>query len=256
MLLCLDIGNTHIVGGLFDKNKIVMKFRHHSVTTMSSDEFGLFLMGILREHRLSPNDITAISMSSVVGELNYTIRAACLKYLKVSPFIADYTMKSGLSFAYHQPKECGVDRIIAAMAANALFPSTHKIIVNFGTATCICAVNQDNRHLGGLIFPGVRTAHDAVVNKTANLTAIEIHAPNTLLGLSTKEGLQSGLYWSQLGATKEIIQQIKSDIFPNEAVIVLGTGGMSHLFAESGVFTHIEPDLVLIGLKTAYSLNQ
>ena len=85
MMLCLDVGNSHIYGGVFSDNDICLRFRHTSKVS-TSDELGIFLKNVLRENQCEPETIHTISICSVVPQLDYSLRAACVKYFSVEPF--------------------------------------------------------------------------------------------------------------------------------------------------------------------------
>ena len=100
MLLCLDIGNTQIFGGVFDEEKIVLQFRKSSRLSSSSDEIGIFFRGVLRENNFNPKDISSIAMCSVVPDVVYSIRNGCIKYFGIDPFILQAGVKTGLKIKY------------------------------------------------------------------------------------------------------------------------------------------------------------
>ena len=88
MMLCLDVGNSHVYGGVFKKNDIVLRFRHTSGSA-TSDELGIFLKTVLRENQLLPEGVTRIGICSVVPQLDYSLRAACIKYFSIEPFFCN-----------------------------------------------------------------------------------------------------------------------------------------------------------------------
>lgn len=252
MLLCLDIGNTNIFGGVFVNRNIKLRFRTTSRNQITSDEVGLFLKQVLRENGINPDTISAISLSSVVPDLIYSIRAACIKYFNQTPYILTAENINLLKINYHAPKDLGSDRIANAIAAVHHYPNEHLIIVDFGTATTICAVSKTKEYLGGAIMPGLRLSMNALQNNTALLKAAEIIRPKTTLGQSTKSCIQSGLYYGQLGAIEAITKSIKKQEFLNDDAKIIGTGGFAHMFENTHIFDAIIPDLVLEGLSIAF----
>src|SRR2546430_774942 len=99
MILCLDVGNSHIYGGVFSDEQILLRFRHTS-TASTSDEIGIFLKSVLRENNINSDEIQQIAICSVVPRLDYSLRAACMKYLKHEPFILQAGVKTGLKINY------------------------------------------------------------------------------------------------------------------------------------------------------------
>ena len=199
MILTLDVGNTQIYCGVFQNGELVTQFRHASTGRSSSDEIGVFLRGALRENGVDPALIKVIGISSVVPELNYSLRACCQKYFEIEPMIMRPGIKTGLKIAYKDPKEVGSDRIADAMGATTLFPDRNLIVVDFGTATTVCAVSKDRVFLGGNIMPGVRLAMETLEQRTAKLPSVEIKPTRSAIGKTTVESIQSGLYWSNVG---------------------------------------------------------
>jgi type III pantothenate kinase len=257
MILCLDIGNSQIYGGVFDKDKLQFQFRRSSKSASSSDEIGVFLRSVLRENNIEPDNIDKIAVCTVVPEVLHSLKNACRKYFNnLSPFVLQAGVKTGLNIKYRNPLELGSDRIANAIAATHLFPNENLILLDLGTATTFCAINSKREFLGGAIIPGLRISMNALVTNTSKLPTVEIVESDEVLAKSTIEGIQAGLYFGALGAMKEIIQRLKSEAFPDQAVRIIGTGGFSSLFHEARIFDNEIPDLVLKGLYLALNLNE
>ncbi len=255
MILALDVGNSQIYCGVFDGDTLKTQFRHGSSARSSSDEIGVFLRGALRENGVSPEEIETVAISSVVPELNYSLRACCQKYFDIEPMLMRPGIKTGLKIAYKDPKEVGSDRIADAMGAVKLFPDRNLIVVDFGTATTVCAISKDRTFLGGNIMPGVRLAMEALEAKTAKLPSVEIKPARTAIGKTTVDSIQSGLYWSNVGMVRELATRITEEAFPDEAPLIIATGGFAHLFDRESLFDHVVSDLILTGLLEALRLN-
>lgn len=254
MMLCLDVGNSHIYGGVFKADEIALRFRHASKNS-TSDELGLFLKQVLRENGYHPEEITHISIGSVVPQLDYSLRSACKKYFSIDPFFLQSGVKTGLNIKYRNPVEVGADRISDAIAAVHRFPNHPLILLDFGTATTLCIVDAKKSYLGGAILPGLRLSMDALSENTAKLPAVDIVRVKSVVGRSTVESIQSGIYFGALGAVKELVSRVKSQLFSNEEVKVLATGGFAALFEHENLYDYLLPDLVLEGLRLAALLN-
>ena len=256
MILCLDIGNSHIFGGVFQQAQLKQRFRYSSQQVCTSDQFGLFLKTVLRENNIEPDAIQKIAISSVVPSLDYSITAACIKYFNINPLLLKAGIKTGLKLCVKNPLEVGADRIANAIAAADHFESKNVIVVDFGTATTVCVVNAKKEYLGGTIMPGIKIAMQSLHQHAAKLAPVDIVKPNQVLGKTTETNIQSGIYFSQLGSVKEIIRRLKNENFSNQELIVIATGGFAHLFEEEKIFTLIIPDLVLQGLRLVLEKNQ
>ncbi len=255
MIICLDVGNTHIFGGVFDGDIIKLRFRYPANVSCTSDVFGLFLIEVLEKNQLLPKSIEAISVCSVVPALNYSVVSACKKYFSIDPLLLKAGVKTGLKLNIKNPLELGADMIASAIAAIKNFPSKNIIIVDFGTATTVSAVSNDNAFLGAAILPGFTLSMKALSSNTAKLLDVDIIAPDTALGKSTISCIQSGLFYGQFGGVKEIVTEISQHVFNDKPPILIATGGYAHLFENKNYFAAIVPDLVLHGLRIAWEKN-
>ncbi len=256
MILCLDVGNSEVHGGLFNpKGELFFQFRKNTKNVNSSDEMGLFLKLVLKENDVEPASIKKISICSVVPESLHSIQNACLKYFSIRPFILKAGKKTGLKIKYNNPLEVGTDRIANAIASTHMFPKANTINVDLGTATTFCAINTKNEYLGGAIIPGLKISMKSLVSNTAKLPSVAIIPQDSTLGKTTAENIQSGLYWNHIGAIKEITSNLKKECFQGEDCKIIGTGGFTRLFKGVGLFDVEEPNLVLNGLFLALKLN-
>lgn len=256
MILCMDAGNTQIYGGIFEDGQITLQFRKSTSQSFASDEVGLFLRSLLRENEISTDNIKGVSICSVVPNLNHALCSGCIKYLNREPFFLRPGVKTGLKIKYRNPLEVGTDRIANAIAASARYPNRNIIVVDYGTATTFCAITGTREYLGGVIVPGVKISMEALERETAQLPIVEISETKEVIGKTTVESIQSGLYHGQIGMTRELIKKITDEVFSDQKPLIIGTGGFSKLFENSKLFDHIIPTLVLEGLNTAFVINQ
>jgi type III pantothenate kinase len=255
MILCLDVGNSQIFGGVFKKEEISLKFRKNSKGGASSDEIGLFLRQVLKENGIDPSKISSIALCSVVPDVIHSLKNACRKYFDLNPFILQAGVKTGLRVTYHNPTEVGADRIANAVGATQLYSNQNMIIIDLGTATTFCAITSNKDYLGGVITPGLRISMEALEMKTAKLPSVEIISPQKTLGKSTIESIQSGLYYGHLGMMREIVTRLSQECFNGQKPLIIGTGGFAGLFEHTKFFDTIQSDLVLTGLQYALHLN-
>ena len=255
MVLCLDVGNTQIFGGVFEDDKLKLRFRRSSKNSNSSDEIGMFLKSVLRENDIAPEKIQSIACCSVVPDIIHSLKNGCRKYFSKTPFILQPGVKTGLKIRYRNPLEVGSDRIANAIAASHLYPNKNLVIVDFGTAITFCAISKEKEYLGGVISAGLKISMKALEENTAKLPSVEIVQPHSAIGRSTVESIQSGLYHGTVGLVREIVGEITKEAFDNERPYVVGTGGMSRLFEKSNIFNEIESDLVLRGLYLSLKMN-
>lgn len=255
MILALDVGNSQIFGGVFEKDELKFRFRKTSKTGASSDEIGIFLRSVLKENGADHSKVKQIIICSVVPDVVYSLKNACKKYFNLTPFLLQAGVKTGLRINYRNPLEVGADRIANSIAAAHLYPNKNLIVIDLGTATTFCAISKDKEYMGGSIVAGLRLCMEALESQTAKLPSVEIVATKEALGRSTVESIQSGLYFSHVGAIKEITRRISNECFGGEKPFIIGTGGFSSLFEKDKVFDVTQADLVLKGLLLALKMN-
>ncbi len=255
MKFCLDVGNSHIYGGVYESGRALLTFRKASKSGASSDEYGLFFRSVLRENGIDPNQVNEIALCSVVPEAVYAISAACHKYFDIRPFILKAGVKTGLKILYRNPLEVGADRIANAIAGVEMFPGKNLIILDLGTATTLCAVGEDRSYRGGVILPGLKMSMQALESGTSKLGSVEIIRKEVCLGRTTASSIQSGLYFGHLGALREIMHRIQLEEFDGKRPTVIATGGFATLFDGTGLFDQVVQDLVLRGLLGVLEMN-
>jgi type III pantothenate kinase len=256
MLLCLDVGNSQIHGGVFAGDALRCQFRKSTHPLGSADELGIFFTSVLRESGLDPKEIRRVAICCVVPAALYNLRAAAEKYFGCQSFVLQAGVKTGLKIRYRNPAEVGADRIAGAMAAALLQPNRDLIVVDSGTATTFDVIAATGDYLGGVILPGVGASADALASHTAKLPRVDLSKPEAALGRTTIESIQSGLYHGHVGAIRYIVEQLKREVFPTTTPYLFGTGGMFHWFQEERLVDQIVPELVLLGLKHAEAINR
>jgi len=256
MLLTLDVGNSQIHGGVFDGDTLRLQFRKTTQPVGSSDELGVFLRGVLRENDLDPALVRRVAICSVVPPVAYPLRAACVKYFNCEPFVLQAGVKTGLKIRYRHPAEVGADRVACTIGAAQRHPARDVLVVDCGTATTLEAVTATGDYLGGAILPGVGISAETLASRTAKLPRVEITRPESALGRTSTESIQSGLFHGHVGAIRHLLAALTTEAFAGRRAQVIGTGGFARLFEAEGLFDEIVPELVLFGLKHAEQLNR
>ncbi len=256
MLLCLDIGNSHLCGGVFKNNELLIQFRYSSKHIGTSDEVGIFILNVLRENKINPKLITKIGIASVVPSNDYSVRAACIKYLKIIPqFLSPCENIAGIKVKTDRPEQTGADLIASAIAAKTLYPKQHILVFDFGTATTCCYINDKAEFIGATITPGIRLMMESLSNNAAKLFSVELLKPTEIIGRDTSSAIQSGIYYAQIGLVYQLIHGALANYNLPERPIVIGTGGYSGMFASEKLFDLVIPELVLIGVKHMLELS-
>ena len=254
MLFVLDVGNTNMVLGVFENERLKHEWRIRTDRHKTEDELGMLVKSLLEHKGIKLTDITGIIISSVVPPILFALEKMCEIYFDIEPMIVgEETVRSNLKKCYPNPSEIGADRIVNAVAAIHEYDSP-LIIIDFGTATTYCYINEKAEYCGGLISPGVTISMDALYRNASKLPRIEIEAPETIVGRSTIEAMQSGVFYGFVGQVDGIVKRIKDSI--HKKATVIATGGLSALIANgSEQIEVVDPYLTLKGLHLIYKSN-
>jgi type III pantothenate kinase len=254
MLLAIDIGNTNIVWGVFDGDKLLADWRVGTDHAKTTDEYAILLLDLLRVEGISPERVKGVILSSVVPPLTPLFEELSETYFHCLPLIVSTEMETGLTIKYINPQEVGSDRIVNAAAAYRRYGGP-IIIVDFGTATTFCAVTAGGEYLGGAIAPGLRISAEALYARTAKLPKIELARPKSAIGQDTVTSMQAGLIFGYAGLVDELVRRIQHEL--GRECVVLATGGLAGLIApESQTIREIRPHLTLEGLALLWALNR
>lgn len=253
MVITVDIGNTNIKLGLFDKDNLVETLRM-AASNSTSDEYWLTIKGLLDLKGYAPSDFKGAIISSVNPNLNYTFEHLIKAYFSIRPMFVNSGIKTGLCVKYDNPKEVGADRIVNSVAAYRLYGAP-CIVLDCGTATTFNVISADGEFLGGAISFGLKSASEALASSAARLPKIDLTRPQTAIGKSTIANMQSGIVFGYVGMIERMIERLKSEGDPHARVIA--TGGISEVVKEnSNCIDIIDRTLTLRGLKMIYNLNQ
>ncbi len=188
MLLCIDVGNTNIVIGLFDGENLVESFRIATDARTTADELALKFQGLLAD----TSDVDGISLCSTVPAVLREMRTMLEKYYADIPHVVvEPGTKTGVPILTDNPKEVGADRIVNSLAAYAIYDGP-AIVVDFGTSTNLDVISAKGEFLGGALAPGVEISIEALASKAAQLRKVELVKPKNVIGKNTVEALQSG----------------------------------------------------------------
>ncbi len=254
MFLAVDVGNTHIMLGIYREEEIVIYWRLATRRDSTEDELGMLVKNLLHNSHLHLKDIKAIAISSVVPQLMYSLQRMGQKYFSLDPLIIGPGIKTGLNIITDNPREVGADRIVNAVAALNIYGGP-LIIVDFGTATTFCAISEAGDYLGGAIAPGIGISMEALFDKAAKLPRVELIRPERVIGKDTTSSMQSGIVFGFVGQVDGIVRRMKAEF--KKDTMVIATGGFANLIAcESETIDKVNPLLTLEGLRIINNLNQ
>lgn len=255
MILVLDVGNTNIVLGVFNNNRMVTSWRVSTDKNKSSDEYGMVINELFKYEGLQMQDMEAVVISSVVPPLMHSLQRAVNKYCGIDPLIVGPGVKTGIDIKYDNPKEVGADRIVNAVAALRKYGGP-VIVVDFGTATTFCAISDKAEYLGGAIAPGIIISSDALFQRAAKLPRVELIKPERYVCKNTISSMQAGIVYGYAGLVENIVNNMKKELYWNHAKVI-ATGGLSRLIAgETRAIDTVDSLLTLDGLHIIYQMNK
>ena len=208
MLITVDAGNTNITLGVFKEKKVYATFRMTTQMARTSDEYGVLIAEMLGRKGISPKDIEAVIISSVVPKIMYSLTNGIYKYIGLHPIVIEAGTKTGIKIQRANPREVGTDRIVDAVGAYELYGGP-CIVIDFGTATTYDLITKDGTFAAGVTSPGIRICAKALWNDTAKLPEIEIKKPESILGKDTITSMQAGIVYGYIGQTEYIIDNMK-----------------------------------------------
>ncbi len=254
MLLCVDIGNTNIVLGVYDGDQLRAHWRIATDQNKMGDEYGLQALGFLQHAGIAVQDITGSCLASVVPPVTDLILEMLAEYLGQHPLVVGTGVRTGVAIRYDSPREVGADRIVNAAAAYRFYGGP-ACIVDLGTATTFDALSERGDYLGGAIAPGIRMAAEALFLRTAKLPRVDLHRPPKAIGANTVDAMRSGILFGYVGLVEGMVARFREELGPDMRVIA--TGGLADIIAaETHVIEHVDPWLTLKGLRIIYGLNE
>jgi pantothenate kinase, type III len=258
MIFVIDVGNTNIVLGVYDKDELKVSWRISTDYTRTADEFGIQFLALFSNQGIGINDINGIIVSSVVPNIMYSLTHSLNKYFHIEPIVVGPGVKTGINIKYDNPKEVGADRIVNAVAAHEKY-NKNLIIIDFGTATTFCALTREGDYLGGTISPGIKISADALFEKAAKLPRISLVKTDKVICKNTVNSMQSGIINGYIGLVEYIVKQMKDEINSCylDEIFVIATGGLSKLIAKyTNIIDYVYPNLTLDGLRIIYDKNK
>ena len=256
MLLTFDIGNTNIVIGLFTNDQLIHKWRLLSNNKKSSDDYAVDLVELFLTKQIDCLQISGTIIASVVPTLTGRIIEAVEKFSSGKILVVGQeNVNLNIDIQVKNKNEVGSDRLINAVSGYKKFGGD-LIIIDFGTATTFDVVGKNGEYLGGVISPGVNLSLKALHDMTAQLPKITIKSQKNVIGKTTVEAMNSGVYFGYISLVEGMIGRIEKELGYKTQHII--TGGLCELFKDSlgNLVDHYEPNLTLDGLNFIYRMNQ
>ncbi|MBI2935372.1 MAG: type III pantothenate kinase [Chloroflexi bacterium] len=254
MLLTIDIGNTNITMGLFQKETLKARWRIATDARRMADEYQALLQGLLQVKDFARTDIRGVALCSVVPPLTAVFEELAKEYFRSAPLVVSAGVKTGIRILYESPRDVGTDRVVDAAAALHLYGGP-VVVVDFGTAVVFDAVTKEGDYLGGAILPGLSVAAEALFLNTSQLRRVELQRPKSAIGRNTVASIQSGLIFGYVALVEGMVKRFREEL--GQEAHAVATGGQASIIArETTIFNTVNPDLTLVGLRLIYEMNQ
>lgn len=254
MLLAIDIGNSNIVIGGIQDDKIVFEARIATDRIKTSDQYGVEIKNILSLFEVPVDSVEDVIISSVVPPVFNAVRTGAYKVTGLTPMVVGPGIKTGLNIQMDNPASVGSDLIVAAVAALQEYTAP-LMLIDMGTATTITVVDQGNNYIGGAIIPGVRVSAEALSSRASQLPGIQLDKPKRVIGKNTVECMRSGIMYGAAAMLDGMLDRMEEELGKRTTVVV--TGGMAQFIAPlCRRKMMVEKDLLLKGLYAIYKKNK
>lgn len=254
MVFAIDIGNTNIVIGGFEGEKITFTERLSTNHKATSLEYAIMFKNVLEMYNYVPEYIDGAIISSVVPDVTQIVSLAVEKICDIKPLVVGPGMKTGVSIKIDNPAQLGSDLLVAAVAGIAEYP-TPQVIIDMGTATTVSVINSNKEYVGGMIMPGVMVSLNSLVGGTSQLPKISLEPPKKIVGSNTIDAMKSGILYTNACGLDGIIERIEEEL--GEKVTAVATGGLAKVIVplcKRKVL--LDDELLLKGLQILYNKNK
>jgi type III pantothenate kinase len=257
MLLAIDVGNTNVTIGVFEGERLVHSWRLAALRERTADELGIFVTRLFEQTKVDISSVSGIAVASVVPPLTRPMEEMCERYFGRSALLVDAS-NAGIPIAYYPAADVGADRIVNAVAAREKYARSHPlIVVDFGTGTTFDVISREGEYIGGIICPGIGISAEALFQRAARLPRVEVRKPATVIGQTTVNAMQSGLFFGYVEMVDGLVRRIKGELPDGEYATVIATGGLADvLSSETRTIQHVDSNLTLDGLRLIWERNQ
>ncbi|MDD6812290.1 MAG: type III pantothenate kinase [Lachnospiraceae bacterium] len=253
MILAVDIGNTNIVIGCIEEEKIYFVERVSTDISKTELEYVVEFKTLLDLYQIKMEEITGCIIASVVPPLNNIVRASMEKLLHITPLLVGPGVKTGLNILMDNPGQVGADLIVNAVAGLHYYGAP-IIMIDMGTATTISVVDNKKNYIGGMILPGVKVSLESLVNRTSQLPRISLEAPKKIIGTNTIDCMKSGIIMGQAACMDGMIERIWEELgYQADVVATGGLAGCIVPYCKKKII--YDNELTLKGLDIIYRKN-
>ncbi|MDE6506241.1 MAG: type III pantothenate kinase [Eubacterium sp.] len=252
MLLAVDIGNTNIVLGVLNGEKLICSGRLSTNVNETEIEYSMKLKAFLDINNV--DNIDGAIISSVVPALVRTLLKSIQLVCNVEALVVGPGVKTGLNIKIDNPAETGANIVVGDVAVINKYPLP-AIVFYFGTATTASVIDKTGAHLGGAIMCGIKTAINSLSSTTAQLPQIDISAPSKIIGRNTVDAMKCGSVIGTAAMLEGLVSRFEKELGEKATIIV--TGGFGKAIAKvSELDVIVDENLFVDGLRIIYEKNK
>ncbi|MCE1195462.1 type III pantothenate kinase [bacterium] len=231
MLVAIDVRNKVITVGLGAQGAWAVVRKLGTLYQRTADEYAMFFRFLMEEARAVLPAAAAkkvpdgVWISSVVPSLTPAVAEGAREVFGQEPRLIGPGVKTGIKIRTDQPAELGADLVCQAAAGRDLTASAF-VVVDFGVAITISAVNQGGEFLGCAIAPGLEASAETLRLQAVQIPEVKLEFPPRAIGRSTAESVRSGILLGFEGLVSRLLEAMDAELRAQgaSAVEVFGTG--------------------------------
>lgn len=155
--------------------------------------------------------------------------------------------------AYETPHTLGYDRIAGVVAASNIFPNSHCLVIDAGTAITYDLITPDKTYIGGAISPGIQLRFRALNEFTGKLPLGQKNDLKTFPAKNTIDCIEYGVLFGVIAEMNDYIQYSQQKYSPLKIIITGGDSLFLVKYLKNTIF--VEPNLVAKGLINILKYN-
>ncbi len=255
MLLAIDIGNTNITLGVYNKDELVFVTHIATDRCRTPDQYAVEFKQIFALYDMPQNSFEGAAISSVVPELSATMSKAVEKITGHKPMILGPGIKTGMNILIDNPAQLGADLLAGGVGAAALYPLP-CLVIDLGTASKVSVIDKNGSFCGCTISPGIGISLDALSSRTSQLPNISLKTPARAIGKNTVDSMQSGTVFGYAAMIDGLCEKLEEELGDTVKTTV-ATGGLARDLVKSCKRDIVyNGELVLYGLKVLFEKNR
>ncbi len=254
MNICIDVGNTTTVIGVFENDSLIERLSITTDTTKTEDEYRFLINQQFNYRHIDVSKTNNIIYSSVVPELNNSLLDAFKSIFKKNILTITPGIKTGLSIKVDNPNEIGND-LIADLVATKEIVGYPTIIVDLGTASKLLLLDKNGAFSACLITPGISLSAKSLSSKASLLPTISLETPKTIMAKNTIDAMTAGIVYGHTDMIKGLVKRLEESLGYKCKKVLTG-GGADRLKPLLGEEYILENDLNLVGLNILLKKNE